>query len=104
MSEEKKVSKYEKVNQRLAAGGFGARPNTNKYYDIIVNGDVKSISRQVVTYDDIVFCVTGERSDSVLTIIFRHAAGSQKEGILGKGKAVQIDQGTVFSAYNTGNA
>lgn len=96
------LDKYEKVNQRIAAGGFGARPEAVKY-SIVVNGEDKVITKQRATYDDIVDLVMGGSSDAALTITYRYP-GENRDGILGKSARIRVKQGTIFNAYNTGNA
>ena len=98
------LDKYEKVNNRIAAGGFGARPTEPKTYDVVVNGKVITTTIQLLSYNDVVCMAVGKPSDAVLTITYRNGGGARKEGILSRGQLIRIDQGTTFSAYNTGNA
>ena len=73
-------------------------------FKIIVNGREKTVSSDVVTFDEVVHLAfdplpTGQ--DLMFTVTYRHAAGDKPDGTLVEGQAVKIKDGTIFHVTPT---
>jgi hypothetical protein len=74
-------------------------------YSIIVDGQRKQVTSDVVSYDQVVeFAYPGEVHDPqyTFTVTYRHADEEKHDGTLRPGKTVRVKQeGTVFNVTRT---
>ncbi len=100
------LDKYEKVNKRIAAGGFGTRPEHSDTFEIVINGQYIALQKYIreLSYYDLAILAMGKPNIDGLSVTYSKAVGPKSEGILSKGQIVKIAQGTIFNVYNTSNA
>jgi NTP pyrophosphatase (non-canonical NTP hydrolase) len=98
------LDKYEKVNKRIAAGGFGTRPENT--FEIFVNGKSVPVNdnARVWSCDAIAYLAVGHAWRPGLTIVYQGAIGPKNDGTLTGKQEVLVGQGTRFSVQFTGNA
>jgi hypothetical protein len=69
--------------------------------NIVINGRAQQVDATTLTFADVVRLASAPLQASVT---YRRAAGPKTEGCLTLGGVVEIQEGTIFNAYVTGNA
>lgn len=88
-----------------------AEPEDQMSFTIVVNGEQKTVTKRVLSYEDVVrlaWNIHPEAKVPIMSVTYssRRKPGSdvQREGILSPGKTVEIEAGMMFSAMDTSRA
>lgn len=73
---------------------------------ITVNGKQHFVEgTRTLDYRAVAFIASGRTDGPLLSVTYKNAAGKKTEGCLAPGDpVVEIQDGTIFNAYSTGNA
>ncbi|WP_298337166.1 multiubiquitin domain-containing protein [Ferrimicrobium sp.] len=78
------------------------KPEAEKDFVIIVNGQEKTVPSDEVTFDKVVILAFGAVDpNTVYTITYRHAKAPEHEGIMVEGGIVTVKERTVFNVTAT---
>lgn len=85
----------------------GDHENAEKSYDIVVNGQSKTVTSDEMTFHEVVFLAYGvQPGDPIKSyrVTYRKAKTLPHEGVMVEGSVVEIKEGTVFSATESNNS
>lgn len=76
---------------------------SKKKYNIIVNGQHKTVETEVLSFDDVVRLAYPDPGDKIYSVSFERAE-EPKAGELVSGQSVEIKDGTEFDVEPTGRS
>ena len=73
--------------------------------DIKINGIIKIFDVTHLNYEDVI-TQAGYGRERIISVVYssKRSGDAQRSGILCPGDCVQIEDGMIFNAYDTGNA
>ena len=70
-------------------------------FDIFVNGQIKTVTNKILSYDDIVALAFTPQPNFRYTITYRKGPKSNRKGSLDEGQSIKIKNGMVFDVTAT---